>query len=204
MVPLQTGLVNGDQVEVLTSKTQKPSPDWLRFVVTGKARARIRRFIRIQHRHEYRELGRGILDKAFRQEQRRLTKKAIARAVQTFQVQDEDDLFIRIGEGRLSGPEIVNKLFPATYRRRRTRQSARTVNPPQEREWRGIGRDRHQHSRPDPRDGRSLRPLLPSATGRTHCRNRHHRQGRHGPHRRMRHPAAFQQHAEPLARPVVG
>ena len=112
MVPLQTGLVNGDQVEVLTSKTQKPSPDWLRFVVTGKARARIRRFIRIQHRHEYRELGRGILDKAFRQEQRRLTKKAIARAVETFQVQDEDDLFIRIGEGRLSGPEIVNKLFP--------------------------------------------------------------------------------------------
>ena len=112
MVPLQTGLVNGDQVEVLTSKTQKPSPDWLRFVATGKARARIRRFIRIQHRHEYRELGRGILDKAFRQEQRRLTKKAIARAVETFQVQDEDDLFIRIGEGRLSGPEIVNKLFP--------------------------------------------------------------------------------------------
>ncbi len=112
MVPLQTGLVNGDQVEVLTSKTQKPSPDWLRFVATGKARARIRRFIRIQHRHEYRELGRGILDKAFRQEQRRLTKKAIARAVDIFQVQDEDDLFIRIGEGRLSGPEIVNKLFP--------------------------------------------------------------------------------------------
>lgn len=113
MVPLQTGLVNGDQVEVLTSKTQKPSPDWLRFVATGKARARIRRFIRIQHRHEYRELGRGILDKAFRQEQRRLTRKAIARAVETFQVQDEDDLLIRIGEGRLSGPEIVNKLFPA-------------------------------------------------------------------------------------------
>ncbi|MYG51187.1 MAG: bifunctional (p)ppGpp synthetase/guanosine-3',5'-bis(diphosphate) 3'-pyrophosphohydrolase [Rhodospirillaceae bacterium] len=112
MVPLQTGLVNGDQVEVLTSKTQKPSPDWLRFVATGKARARIRRFIRIQHRHEYRELGRGILDKAFRQEQRRLTKKAIARAVDIFQLQDEDDLFIRIGEGRLSGPEIVNKLFP--------------------------------------------------------------------------------------------
>ena len=112
MVPLQTGLVNGDQVEVLTSKSQKPSPDWLRFVATGKARARIRRFIRIQHRHEYRELGRGILDKAFRQENRRLTKKAIARAVEIFQVQDEDDLLIRIGEGRLSGPEVVNKLFP--------------------------------------------------------------------------------------------
>jgi len=112
MVPLQTGLNNGDQVEVITSKAQTPSPDWLRFVVTGKARARIRRFIRIQHRDEYRELGRGILDKCFRQENRRLTNKAIGRAVQAFHAQDEDDLFIRIGEGRLSGPEVVNKLFP--------------------------------------------------------------------------------------------
>ena len=125
MVPLQTGLVNGDQVEVLTSKTQKPSPDWLRFVATGKARARIRRFIRIQHRHEYRELGRGILDKAFRQEHRRLTKKAIGRAIETFQAQDEDDLFIRIGEGRLSGSEIVNKLFPPRVEEDKPEQSAK-------------------------------------------------------------------------------
>ncbi len=112
MVPLQTGLNNGDQVEVQTARNQKPSPDWLRFVATGKARARIRRFIRIQHRHEYRELGRGILEKAFRQEHRRLTARATSRAVKAFHAQDEDDLFIRIGEGRLSGPEIVNRLFP--------------------------------------------------------------------------------------------
>ncbi len=126
MVPMQTGLNNGDQVEVITSKAQTPSPDWLRFVATGKARARIRRFIRIQHRDEYRELGRAILDKCFRQENHRLTHKAIRRAVETCHAQDEDDLYIRIGEGRLSGPEVVNRLFPpsiAPSKRAKSRKS---------------------------------------------------------------------------------
>ena len=50
LVPLRTQLGNGDQVEIVTSKAQTPSPTWERFVVTGKARARIRRFIRTQQR----------------------------------------------------------------------------------------------------------------------------------------------------------
>src|SRR3954466_12371673 len=48
LLPLRTRLQNGDQVEIVTSKAQTPSPTWERFVVTGKARARIRRFIRTQ------------------------------------------------------------------------------------------------------------------------------------------------------------
>ncbi len=68
LVPLRTQLVNGDQVEVVTSKAQTPSPTWERFVVTGKARARIRRFVRTQQRQQYLDLGKAILQKAFRQE----------------------------------------------------------------------------------------------------------------------------------------
>lgn len=68
MVPLRTELHNGDQVEVITQKNGTPSPAWERFVVTGKARARIRRFVRIQQRAEYIALGRAILDKLCRQE----------------------------------------------------------------------------------------------------------------------------------------
>ena len=67
MMPLRTQLKNGDQVEIVTSRTQTPSPEGERFVVTGKARARVRRFIRTQKRQEYMTLGRSILDKAFRQ-----------------------------------------------------------------------------------------------------------------------------------------
>ena len=68
LAPLRTQLSNGDQVEIITSKAQTPSPTWERFVVTGKARARIRRFVRTQQRQQYLDLGKAILQKAFRQE----------------------------------------------------------------------------------------------------------------------------------------
>ncbi|MGH7114986.1 MAG: RelA/SpoT family protein, partial [Stellaceae bacterium] len=68
LTPLRTELANGDQVEVITSKAQTPSPTWERFVVTGKARARIRRFVRTQQRTQYLDLGKAIVQKAFRQE----------------------------------------------------------------------------------------------------------------------------------------
>ncbi|MGH7117197.1 MAG: TGS domain-containing protein, partial [Stellaceae bacterium] len=60
LVPLRSQLGNGDQVEIVTSKAQRPSPTWERFVVTGKARARIRRFIRTQQRAQYLDLGKAI------------------------------------------------------------------------------------------------------------------------------------------------
>src|SRR3546814_21149685 len=48
IMPLRSQLKNGDQVEIITSKAQTPSPTWESFVVTGKARACIRRFVRSQ------------------------------------------------------------------------------------------------------------------------------------------------------------
>src|SRR5260370_25577170 len=68
LVPLRTQLQNCDQVEILPSKTQTPAPTWERFVVTGKARARIRRFIRTQQRAPYLDLPRTILQKPSRQQ----------------------------------------------------------------------------------------------------------------------------------------
>jgi GTP pyrophosphokinase len=60
MKPLRTVLQNGDQVEIVCSKAQTPSPMWERFVVTGKARSCIRRFIRQQQRAQYVDLGRSM------------------------------------------------------------------------------------------------------------------------------------------------
>src|SRR3546814_6280234 len=48
MVQLRAPLQNGDQVEIITSKAQTPSPDWEQFVVSGKAKARVRRFVRLK------------------------------------------------------------------------------------------------------------------------------------------------------------
>ena len=64
-MPLRTELENGDQVEVITSPAQTPSPTWENFATTGKARARIRRFVRLRQREEYITLGKSILERGF-------------------------------------------------------------------------------------------------------------------------------------------
>jgi GTP pyrophosphokinase len=112
IMPLRTQLSNGDQVEVITSKAQTPSPTWERFVVTGKARARIRRFIRTRQRTEYVELGRSILHKTFRQEDQDYTDKALHGALKKFQADSVDDLFAAVGEGRITGMDVIHAVFP--------------------------------------------------------------------------------------------
>ncbi|HTS92720.1 MAG TPA: bifunctional (p)ppGpp synthetase/guanosine-3',5'-bis(diphosphate) 3'-pyrophosphohydrolase [Stellaceae bacterium] len=112
LVPLRTALQNGDQVEIVTSKAQTPSPTWERFVVTGKARARIRRFIRTQQRQQYLDLGRAIVQKAFRQESQEYTEKALEPVLKQFQAETVDDLYVSVGEGMHTGQQVVHALFP--------------------------------------------------------------------------------------------
>ncbi|MBV8653105.1 MAG: bifunctional (p)ppGpp synthetase/guanosine-3',5'-bis(diphosphate) 3'-pyrophosphohydrolase [Alphaproteobacteria bacterium] len=112
LVPLRTQLVNGDQVEIVTSKAQTPSPTWERFVVTGKARARIRRFIRTQQREQYLDLGKAILQKAFRHEGHEFSEKKLEEVLKNFGAATVDDLFVAVGEGNYTGREIVHAIFP--------------------------------------------------------------------------------------------
>ena len=68
MVPLSHRLKSGDQVEIITSKKQTPNPDWMKFVVTHKARSRIRHWINEKRRKAV-ELGRETLDKKIKREE---------------------------------------------------------------------------------------------------------------------------------------
>ncbi|MCW2249165.1 GTP pyrophosphokinase [Azospirillum fermentarium] len=112
MLPLRTELQNGDQVEIITSKAQTPVPGWERFVVTGKARARIRRFLRTQQRAQYMELGRAILQRQFRQEGYDFSEKALDGVIKIFQQPTSDDLMAAVGSGLLSGREVFLAVFP--------------------------------------------------------------------------------------------
>ena len=112
IAPLNTKLANGDQVEVITTKTQTPSPTWERFVVTGKARSHIRKFIRDQQRHEYITLGKAMLQKIFRQEDYDFTEKAVAGVQKQFKAEDADDIYARIGSGLLAAREVFKAIFP--------------------------------------------------------------------------------------------
>jgi len=112
LLPLRTELANGDQVEIVTSKAQTPSPTWERFVVTGKARARIRRFIRTQQRAQYLDLGRAIVQKAFRQQGQSFSERPLAAVLGQFHCATVEDLYVAVGEGLATGREVVNAAFP--------------------------------------------------------------------------------------------
>ncbi len=112
LLPLRTQLANGDQVEIVTSKAQTPSPTWERFVVTGKARARIRRFIRTQQRAQYLDLGRAIVQKAFRQQGEDFSEKPLGAVLTQFNCAAVEDLYVAVGEGLATGREVVNAAFP--------------------------------------------------------------------------------------------
>src|SRR5690349_989787 len=114
IVPLRTVLTNGDQVEIVTSRAQTPSPTWERFVVTGKARACIRRFIRTQQRNQYIELGRALLSKEFQHGGYEYSDKAIDGVLKKYKAEVAEDLIAQVGEGLITAREVMVAVFPGS------------------------------------------------------------------------------------------
>ena len=110
LVPLRTRLNHGDQVEVITSKGASPSPAWERFVVTGKARSRIRRFLRTRQRNDFIAHGRELLQRAAQRERVTIGEKRLEGVLESFRQKTVDDLYAAIGEGALNGRLVVEAL----------------------------------------------------------------------------------------------
>jgi len=113
MVPLRSQLHNGDQVEIVTSKAQTPSPTWLSFVATGRARARVRRFMRLKQREQFMSLGREIMAKAFRNAGYDINDKVLDLATKAFRLGGHEDLYVALGEGQLTSREVLLAVYPA-------------------------------------------------------------------------------------------
>ncbi len=112
LMPLRHHLENGDQVEVMTARGGTPSPQWDRFVVTGKARARIRRFIHQEQRQQSRDAGRVELTKAFRQAGVDGSEKALEPALKALKIASADELYIAVGNGNLVARDVVHAAYP--------------------------------------------------------------------------------------------
>ena len=153
MMPLRTQLRNGDQVEIITSKAQTPSPTWERFVVTGKARAKIRRFIRAQERDEYEKLGRSILTRAFAAAEYELTDKALSGVLDVFKQASVGDLCALVGNGHLTGREVLEAVYPGVKKSRGKSIVENVVSFAQAR--------RKKPAKPDGSDGISIKGLIP-------------------------------------------
>ncbi len=112
LMPLRHELQNGDQVEIMTARGGTPSPAWERFVVTGKARARIRRHVAAQARETHLDAGRAALAKAFRQEGVDGSEKVLEGALKGLKSASLTDLYVAVGNGNLGPKEVVQATYP--------------------------------------------------------------------------------------------
>src|SRR5262244_786947 len=115
MVPLRTSIQNGDVVEILTSPNAHPSRDWLNFVVTSRARNRVRHWVAEQQRAESIEIGRKLLDKEAGRFQLSLKKMlsdgdgSIKQVASDYGYGRVDDLLAAIGYGKLIPRNVIAK-----------------------------------------------------------------------------------------------
>ncbi len=121
IVPIKSELQNGDVVEILTTQNSKPSRDWLNYVVTSKARNRIRHWISEQQRTESIEIGRKLLEKEA-ERFRIAAKKMIGNDTEMKRIANEyglgrpEDLLASIGYGKTLPKNVISKyLGPEKY-----------------------------------------------------------------------------------------
>ncbi|HEX8640309.1 MAG TPA: bifunctional (p)ppGpp synthetase/guanosine-3',5'-bis(diphosphate) 3'-pyrophosphohydrolase [Allosphingosinicella sp.] len=114
VMPLRTPLNNGDQVEILVSKAQHPQPTWLSYVVTGKARAKIRRWVRSKEREETVALGRKIFDEIVQRLPVPLGWEAITEALRRLHLPDDEALMEAIALKRVDDVAVMEALMPGS------------------------------------------------------------------------------------------
>ncbi|NMC62365.1 MAG: bifunctional (p)ppGpp synthetase/guanosine-3',5'-bis(diphosphate) 3'-pyrophosphohydrolase [SAR324 cluster bacterium] len=116
IVQLNHLLENGDTVEILTSKSQVPRKDWLRFVATSKAKQRIRAFLKSEEHARAMALGMEILTRDLRKLKLNLKKLEkegrINETAQHMGLRSEGDLFAGIGYGKILVSKVISKLVP--------------------------------------------------------------------------------------------
>jgi GTP pyrophosphokinase len=116
LVPLNTPLVNGDTVEIITTQGRHPSSDWLQFVKTAKARTRIKHWMRTEERARSISLAKEVLEKEgrklginFGKALKRGDLEPIAREMSLKTV---DDLLSAVGYARITPKQLLHQLLP--------------------------------------------------------------------------------------------
>ncbi len=117
IVPLRHKLQNGDVVDIITSKNQHPSKDWLEFAFTSRARSRIRTYLRTEERRQAVSLGHELLEKEMRKRKlslSRFLKSDRAKEVFShFKTGSAEEFYARIGIGKLALPTVMEHIVPS-------------------------------------------------------------------------------------------
>lgn len=112
LVPLNTVLKSGDQVEIITSEIAKPNQNWLDYATTARARSKIRSCLR-EEKKELAAEGREILRRKLKSLKITLSQDVINKMVIYFKLQTSLDLFYRIGNGAIDNQQLRD--FASSY-----------------------------------------------------------------------------------------
>ncbi len=110
--PLRAQLSNGDMVQIIRSEAQTPRPEWENFVVTGKARSAIRRFVRQSRREQFVSLGKRLAERVFETHGYEFSEKGIQGALKRLKLPHVDDVYAAVGEGTLVADGLLEAVYP--------------------------------------------------------------------------------------------
>lgn len=105
LVPISHPLSNGDQVEIITSRKQTPSDDWLNFVVTGRARSKIKQSLK-EERRKVAGQGKEMLERKFKQLKIDFTHDNLNVLTEFFDVDSTLDLYFKVANKRIPLKDI--------------------------------------------------------------------------------------------------
>ena len=111
-VPLWTRLKNGQSIEIITAEGQTPQASWIDIVVTGRAKAAIRRMLREEDRERFIKLGRELARVAFEQVGKKATDKALDTAARAIGLKNGPEMLARIGSAEVSARSVVARIYP--------------------------------------------------------------------------------------------
>ncbi len=121
LVPLKYSIQNGDVIEIVTSKSQRPRRGWLEFVKTSRARSRIRSWLRKEEREQALNLGREICEKELRHHDTTLKKMVksghVKLLLKDLHCNSLEDMLAKVGSGMITIPHLVKTLQPPEIRK---------------------------------------------------------------------------------------
>jgi RelA/SpoT family (p)ppGpp synthetase len=136
IAPLASELQNGDEVEIITSKAQKAPPAaWESIVVTGKARASIRRATRVAVRDQYAGLGRRIVERLFQRAKKEYSDEKLTGALPRLARASVEEVMASVGRGEMKASVVARAMYPDYLEER-----AALVAPKGDTSWFGLGR----------------------------------------------------------------
>jgi guanosine-3',5'-bis(diphosphate) 3'-pyrophosphohydrolase len=136
IAPLTAELDNGDEVEIITSKVQEAPPAaWESIVVTGKARAAIRRATRVAVREQYAGLGRRIVERLFQRAKISYSDEKLTGALPRLARASIEDVMSAVGRSELKASDVARAMYP-DYKEERAAAMAR--RPKSESGWFGL------------------------------------------------------------------